>query len=190
MKGLGIVTRTKSSEPPVFGRYGYAGRGLPKPLDGQRWYVAQTKPRVEKQAAWLMMEAGVCYFLPMQAKRSASRNLILELIYPGFLFVLGFPEDLYKVWESRRVWGVLKTQDQFQLRADLRRIARVVRAGVALNKMEDIQPGRRVKVIHGHALEGLEARVDLRDRNKVWLDVAMLGARSFQIDAQFLEVLP
>jgi hypothetical protein len=65
-----------------------------------------------------------------------------------------------------------------------------VRAGVALNKMEDIQPGRRVKVIHGHALEGLEARVDLRDRNKVWLDVAMLGARSFQIDAQFLEVLP
>ena len=177
------------TNPSVFSKLGKPSRGLPRPIE-QRWYVAQLRPRTEKQFAHLLQAAGVSYFLPMQARKSATNGVIYDLIFPGFCFFLGLPTDVYRAWETRKMWGVLKTDNQRELKQDLRRVARVVRAGFQLEKHDLVQPGKRVRVIHGHVLEGLEAKVDSRDGGRVLLDIAMIGCASFQIDVKFLEVLP
>lgn len=177
-----------TENPSVFSRFGKKSAHLPQALEGQQWYVAQLKSRTEKQFAHLLADFCVSYFLPMQPKQTAN-GIVTELIFTGFCFFLGWPDDVYHAWETRKMWGILKTKDQKELRADLRDVARVVRAGLKITRLEDLVPGRRVRIITGHALAGMEAKVDLRKNNRVWLDINMIGAASFEVDANYLEVI-
>lgn len=180
--------------PPVFSKFGKRTSGLPR-QPGFKWFVLQVRSRQEKCLAREIQALKICYFLPMQEKPMSSGGRVVmgqELLFDGFIFVLGDLADLYRIFEIRpkRLWGAgfITVRDQFRLRADLRRLARVIQQ-VELTRLEAIRPGTRVRVIAGHALEGLEAKVDLRDRTRVWLDVHLVGAVSFEIDAKYLQVL-
>jgi hypothetical protein len=195
---LGNPKRTKSAmpvlalhqNPDVFSKFGRKTSGIPR-LPDARWYVACVKSRQDKEFARALAANKISYFLAMQQKPMSSGGRVvqgMELLFPGFVFFLGFPDDTYRAWETKRMFTLWKTDDQFQLRRDLERIARAVKC-VELTRLEQIQPGRSVRIITGHPLEGMEAKVDLRKNTTVYLDIHPLGCVTFTVEAQYLEVL-
>lgn len=177
-----------SLNPPIFSKYGKKSTHLPK-AEGNRWYVARIKTRQEKQFAWALHALRICYFLPMQAIRSKTNGIVHELIFPNFCFFCGEVGDLYRAFDTKRMFGILKTDDQIGFIDDLRQIAKVVQAGFRLDKTENVQVGRRVKFIHGTTLAGVEGYVDKRIKNRVWLRVPMGGYAPLETEVDSLEVI-
>lgn len=176
--------------PPVFSAYGRETTGLPR-QPGCRWFVARTKSQMDSRLAFELTALKISHFVPQQCVPYKFKGVVttrMQLLIPGFVFVLSSWEDLHRVWDTRRIWHVIKTNDQVGIRQDLRRFAKFVKM-LVFDKFEAITPGRRIRFIAGHPLAGEEAIVDARDGNRVALDIRMLGCVSFKTEAKYLEVV-
>lgn len=179
-------------EPPVFCKLGTPNRGLPKPHPRARWYVARVKSKLEKRAAHELRAVGLSYFLPMQPKQSNESGQTvtrMALLLPCFIFFLARTDEFHRARDTRRLRQILYVKDQVELRDDLKSLARFVRHAT-FDRWEKFTPGTRVRVVRG-PMKGSEGLVDLREKNKVFITCAMLGAGVFLVeDPTILKVIP
>ena len=182
---------TLEENPPVICSRGYTKSSLPKPTPKQTWYVGCVKSNQERKLADEMRRRGLTYFLPMQpCKINSGRQTIdgMRLIFPSFLFFLVDPDGYHETISLHRTYHVIRTNDQIGLRRDLCRLSKTIKH-LMFAPRERMKPGQWVRVIEGHALAGLIAKVDLCHDNIIHLKVDMIGAAPFRIEAKFLEVI-
>jgi hypothetical protein len=140
---------------------------------------------MDKVFAHELRLAKVSYFLPMRRREDGKADLLL----PGFVFFLGRPTVLYAAYDTHRVVQVLRTKDQKGLRLDLRKFSQFIEE-LQFEGFTQIKPGTLVRIKKPHSAAGLEAKVDLRQGNRISLDLTILGRSAvFKIDAKHLEVI-
>lgn len=179
--------RWKNHEPLIFSKFGKASTGLPR-LPGARWYVCRVKSRRTKILGHELAARRMSFFLPMQPAKNGRRGM--DLLLPGLIFLLGFSEDLHAAYETRRMCGQIPTKDTKALKLDLEAFAAFTKH-LNFCGLDKIKPGVEVRIARNHpikAIRGTTALVDLRRGNRVWLNLPMIGAASFEIEAQYLEV--
>jgi transcriptional antiterminator RfaH len=80
----------------------------------------------------------------------------------------------YAALETNLVANVIAVSDQAQLHEDLVQVNRLIDSGSALTPEERLQPGAKVRVIHG-TLAGLEGKVLRREKNcRIFIEVRFL----------------
>lgn len=137
---------------------------IPESLPGL-WWVAHTKPRMEKALARQLRTRGIAFYLPLRvnATRSESsgrRSYALTPVFPGYVFVNSDEKMRYVAMKTNRIANALPVMDQAGLVAELRDVQRVLLSGSCFAVENAIQTGQRVRVVDGplHGLEGLVVR--------------------------------
>jgi transcription antitermination factor NusG len=179
------------------------------------WFVVQVKSRQEKKLAWFCLNSGIPYFLPMSLNRTASRNLVLNCLFDGFLFVAA-PKppaiDLYvhrpsvemlaTLKATKSVFGFIFTREQDQLRKELFAMSQV-KARDRNPELARFVSGIHVRVVSG-PFAGLCGTVDTgedtrpsvacstpENHAKVVFDLAIVGRKyAVVLDIADLEVIP
>jgi len=145
---------------------------------GARWWVIHTRPRAEKSLARKLLTRNLAFYLPTryQSWRSEGRWVKSYLpLFPGYVFLHARPEDRATVFATRTVANFLPVPDQPGLIEDLRRIHRVVAAGLPLEHQAAPPPGTTVEVIDG-VLQGLKGRVVRSGRQSaVYIQIRLIG---------------
>lgn len=138
------------------------------------WYVAYTKWNQEKEVARTI---GCFYFLPYEASRSKSRNLVLKPLFPQYIFV-GAEGNLaasFAAFATDEVQSVLSPM-QHEIRKDLQFLA----AGTPETRHIRREPpvrlreGQRVRFRQGHPYAGTVGVVSVRER-RVYVELLSLG---------------
>jgi transcriptional antiterminator RfaH len=128
------------------------------------WWVAHTKPRQEKALARHLRTNEVSYFLPQFEKTiRRQRNLFRSwnLLFPGYVFVLGDDEGRGEALKSNRIAGLLAVPEQDELELDLQRVHRIVCSNLPLFPEDRLVNGTRVRMVHG-PLKGLQGVIEER----------------------------
>lgn len=156
-----------------------------------KWWVVYTKARQEKAVGRQLAGWECSFYLPLVKKHwlYRGRRLCSYLpVFPGYLFLYGSDDDRIRVLETNRISRFLEVEDQRQFLEDLRRVKRLIDAGVSLDVESTLVPGRRVRVCRG-MFAGLEGTVLMRHgktRLVIGVDFIQQGA-SFEIDSLLLE---
>src|SRR5207249_3390520 len=79
-------------------------------------------------------------------------------LFPGYVFLHALPEDRGTVLSTGMVANFLSVPDQQELIEDLRRIHRVLAAGLPIERQAALPPGTAVEVVDG-VLQGLTGTV-------------------------------
>jgi transcriptional antiterminator RfaH len=142
------------------------------------WWVIHTRPRAEKSLARKLAAAGIGFYLPTRHQRWRSNGRAFEShlpLFPGYVFVHAKPGDRAVILSTGMVANLLPVADQDELEDDLRRIHRVLSAGLPLERQEAIPPGTYVEVVDG-ALQGLTGTVVRTGRQAaVFIQVRLIG---------------
>lgn len=128
------------------------------------WWVAHTKPRQEKALARHLRTNEVSYFLPQFEKtirRQRNRFISWNLLFPGYVFVLGDDEARGEALKSNRIAGLLAVPEQGELELDLQRVYRIVCSNLPLFPEDRLVDGTRVRMVHG-PLKGLHGVIEER----------------------------
>jgi transcription antitermination factor NusG len=145
---------------------------------GARWWVIHTRPRAEKSLARKLLSLDLAYYLPTRYQSWLSKGRWFESylpLFPGYVFLHARPEDRATVLATRTVANFLPVADQHGLIEDLRRVHRVVAAGLPLKHQTAPPPGTAVVVIDG-ALQGLTGTVVRSGRQAaVYVQVRLIG---------------
>jgi transcription antitermination factor NusG len=145
---------------------------------GARWWCIHTRPRAEKSLARKLLKLNLAFYLPTryQSWRSNGRWFESYLpLFPGYVFLLARPEDRATVLATRTVANFLSVPDQHELIEDLRRIHRVLAAGLTVEHQAVPPAGTAVEVIDG-VLQGMRGTVVRTGRQAgVYIQVQMIG---------------
>ncbi len=128
------------------------------------WWVAHTKPRQEKALARHLRTNEVSYFLPQFEKtirRQRNRFRSWNLLFPGYVFILGDDEARGEALKSNRIAGLLAVPEQGELELDLQRVYRIVCSNLPLFPEDRLVNGTRVRMVHG-PLKGLHGVIEER----------------------------
>jgi transcription antitermination factor NusG len=156
------------------------------------WFVGQTKARCEKAFATDLAGRGIAYFLPMIERITFSggrkRRGMMPLFANYVFFCAADESDRQTALLTDRLCRVIDVRDQDRLVRELSMTHRVLRNKVALDPYPFAVVGRRVRVALG-PLEGTEGVVVRRDgREKLVLEVGILGQGSaMEIAPELLE---
>lgn len=156
-----------------------------------RWWVAQTKARAEKAAAWDLLNRGVGYFLPLIERVTLSggrKRRVMMPLFPSYIFVCGHEEDRYTAMTTNRFSNVLPVADQDSLRRELVSLSKALAGKAVLDPYPFAAKGARCRVTAG-PFQGLEGVVIRRRRiARLVLHVDVLGrGAAMEIDAALLE---
>ncbi len=158
-----------------------------------RLWVLHTRARQENRVAESLERRAVPFYLPLVASRRTYGRRVVEFqvpLFPGYVFLSGDEAAVEVAWRTKRVAQVLRVTDPDTLRCELKQVARVIRAGTAVNLYPGLKAGRRCRVIAG-PLAGTEGVV-LRWRNpsRLYLAVTFIGQSAVvEIDAAVLEAV-
>jgi transcription antitermination factor NusG len=145
---------------------------------GARWWVVHTRPRAEKSLARKLLKLDLAFYLPTRYHSWLSKGRWFESylpLFPGYVFLHARPEDRAAVLATRTVANFLSVPDQHELIDDLRRLHRVVTAGLPLEHQAAPPPGTAVEVIDG-VLQGLTGTVVRSGRQAaVYIQVHLIG---------------
>jgi transcription antitermination factor NusG len=133
-----------------------------------RWWVLQTRPRLEKSLARRLLSKHASFFLPLHAHRWRTQGRWLcshNPLFPGYLFLHGDSEARLLAMQTNLVALCLPVVDQEQLWDDLSRVHRLITSGAPLTPEDRLQVGDPVEIIGG-PLAGLEGKI-LRHGSKL-----------------------
>ena len=157
------------------------------------WWVAHTKSRNEKAAAWELSRKDISYFLPMRPhihyiRKRKIRSLLP--LFPGYIFFCGRENQRLDLLKTNRVANLIEVKDQPKLLGELLKIEQAINSGVVIAPHKYIEAGRLCRVISG-PLAGLQGIVvETRTAARLLLQVDMLGqAASVEIDMDVIEVI-
>ena len=134
------------------------GENLPR---RRTWYVLHVKPRTEKKVDDFLGCLHVFHYLPLVRKVSKvqRRRVVRYLpVFPGYVFTRLFPEERFRVLETRQVVRTIAVDNPRRMIHQLRQVEHARRLPVDLQAVETFEPGERVKVVSG-PLRGLEGQV-------------------------------
>jgi hypothetical protein len=126
-------------------------------IAGLTWWVLHTRPRQEKSLARELLKLNVAFYLPLIAHRNLIRGRVMESqlpLFPGYLFLLGSPEQRIAALSTRRVVRSLPVPDQGRLSDDLNQVFRLIRSGLPVRPEDRLETGATV-VIRSGPLTGL-----------------------------------
>ncbi len=151
----------------------------PAELDsGAQWWVIHARPRAEKGLARKFLTLGLGFYLPTRYQSWLSKGRWFKSylpLFPGYVFLHARPEDRGTVLATGMVANFLSVPDQHELIEDLRRIQRVLTAGLPLEHQTALPPGTAVEVIDG-ILQGLTGTVVRTGRQAaVYIQVRLIG---------------
>jgi transcriptional antiterminator RfaH len=155
------------------------------------WYVLHTKPQQEKRLGSELGRFGISWFLPLRAHRRqrGRRTLVThQPMFPGYLFMRGGHEQLYRADRTGRVVRPLKVADQQRLDWELRNLHLALTGDAALDPYPYLRAGIRVEVRCG-PFAGLQGVVESRlSTERLALQVDILGrAVSLELDGAAVE---
>jgi transcriptional antiterminator RfaH len=129
----------------------------PAETPGRRWWTLHTRPRQEKSLARALCDRRIPFYLPLIPRRLQIRGQAVTShvpLFPGYVFLLGLPEERLAALATRRVVRSLDVADQDRLWYDLRQIGRLIASGKPVAPEDRLVPGALVE-IRGGALAGL-----------------------------------
>ena len=157
------------------------------------WYVLHVKSRQEKALASDMERSSVFHYLPLIDKVSyyGNRRFRVQMpLFPGYVFLRGTQEEVFRADRTRRVVRIISVPDQEELESEITNIRQAITQGAELAPHRVLQKGWRVEVQSG-PFQGLQGIVEDRIRaNRLVLQVELLGqAVSMEVDGDLLAVL-
>ena len=174
---------------PSAGGGGVLGEGGVEGERGQ-WFVLRTRSRQEKALARDLAARRIGHFLPLtRVVRYYGRRkaVVMEPLFPGYLFLRGEVEDAYAADRTGRVAQVLVAPDQERLREELAQIRLALSRGAPLRGCERIERGVLVEVASGpfRGIRGIVAETVKDDR--LVLNVELIArAAQLEIDRTLL----
>ncbi len=158
----------------------------------QRWRVAHTKSRAEKQFAWDMLRLGMVYFLPLvETYDRKNRNRVIQPVFRSYVFICGDSEMVYAARATNRVCQIIEVVNQVRLVKELENLQRAAGENGLITGVNDIRPGLKCRVKTGHHFAHMEGLVE-KDGNRgfVWLRVTILGdSTPVEIAREHLELI-
>lgn len=155
------------------------------------WGAAHTKARAEKKLAEFFRSKAIPYFLPLLRRRNVGNREVRWFhvpLFPGYVFYdVGAVEDKV-VYGSKKVAGIVKTEDQGRLIGELEGVARALAADDRLVEARWTEAGRPVRIARG-PLKGLEGELlEVPTGPRLLLRVHFIGrALSLEIDESLVE---
>lgn len=153
--------------------------------------MLRTRSRQEKAVVRALESRGAYPYLPLipRSRLLRGQDVVSEVpLFPGYVFLLGQPEQAYEAITMKRVCQILPVADQMQFCAELDQIRRALagRAPLALYPFAVV--GRRCRIARG-PFRGIEGVVIECPRpTRLILAVDMLGqGAALEIDAGMLE---
>ena len=125
------------------------------------WYVLHVKPRTEKKVDDFLSCLRVFHYLPLVRKVSKvqRRRVVRHLpVFPGYVFARLFPEERFRVLETKQVVRTIEVDNPRRMIHQLRQVEHARRLSTDVRVVETFEPGERVKVVSG-PLRGLEGQV-------------------------------
>ena len=125
------------------------------------WYVLHVKPRTEKKVDDFLSCLRVFHYLPLVRKVSKvqRRRVVRHLpVFPGYVFARLFPEERFRVLETKQVVRTIEVDNPRRMIHQLRQVEHASRLSTDVRVVETFEPGERVKVVSG-PLRGLEGQV-------------------------------
>jgi transcription termination/antitermination protein NusG len=158
------------------------------------WCVLQAKPNMDRPLAQYLGRFGLNYFLPLRtvqkpywASGKRVKRKVIELLFPGYIFLSGTKDDYYRAVASEKVCGFIAVVDQEKLRGELLALERALIECPRLG-IREIPRGAKCRVTAG-PFEGQEGIVEENGRAMIVLSVSILGQSvAMQIDSSFVEV--
>lgn len=156
------------------------------------WNAVVTKSRHEKRLAFHLSRQRIPYFLPMVARRTVSRNLVLSPLFPGFVFVaMEKGTDFWDVVrESHCVASIWPTRDQVRIFQELNLLAseNVHNRTLVVAQERDLRIGDTVRVTEG-PFAGMTGKVTVRSGvTRLTVQLQLMGTvASMDIDPRKLE---
>ncbi len=133
-----------------------------------RWWVLQTRPRLEKSLARRLLGKNTAFFLPLHAHRWRTQGRWVcshNPLFPGYVFLHGDSEARLLAMQTNLVALCLPVVDQEQLWNDLTRVYRLISSGAPLTPEDRLQIGDPVEITSG-PLAGMEGKI-LRQGSKL-----------------------
>ena len=158
---------------------------------GDRWWVLQTRPRMEKKLARSLLRRSVSFFLPLYSRqwRTQGRWVTSYLpLFAGYVFAHGSSESRLQALKTNLVGTCLEVVDQERLWAELRHVHRLINSGSPLTPEEHLQVGDWVEIVHG-PLTGMQGRIFRRGRKLCFcVEVQMLQSGvSVEVERSMLQ---
>ena len=175
---------TRDVVGPPFGAFDPGATGT--------WFVIHTKSRQEKALAEDLVRLRVPHFLPTsrrQRRHGRRRTVVVDVpLFPGYLFVRGTLDQVYRADRTKRVANILRVLDQARMDWELQNLSRAVGCQGSLDPYPYLSVGRRVEVRSG-PFRGLQGFVsDRMGANRLFLTVNVLGrAVGLEVDGSALE---
>ena len=157
------------------------------------WWVAHTKPRQEKALARHLRTNEISYFLPQYEKTTRRQRHLFRswnLLFPGYVFILGDDESRGEALKSHRIAGLLAVPEPDELELDLHRVYRIVSSNLPLFPEDRLVNGTRVRMVHG-PLKGLHGVIEeRRGQHRFVITVSFLRQGvSAEVEARDIEPL-
>ncbi len=133
--------------------------------ESERWLVAHTRARAEKQLVKWAVREGFAMELPQYRTTHRYRGKTVDFtkpLFPGYVFFRETGSVASKIAQSRHVARILVPPDPMEFDRQLREILAAVEAGLDVRPASNVVEGSRVAITDG-PLRGMEGRVEKRD---------------------------
>lgn len=188
-----ILTREPDCYPgDLFDRLDESGRCR----DGQsddRWWVARTQSRREKELMRRLGVTGVSFYGPVVGRRSrAPSGRIRESfvpLFPGYVFLRGTETGRLAALMTNCTASILAVDDQARLTRELMQIRQLLASNLPIAPEEKLERGRPVRVVTG-PLRGQEGVVIERLGKRRLLITVELLQRGASVDLDECDVEP
>jgi transcription antitermination factor NusG len=156
------------------------------------WWVLHTRPRAEKSVARRLLRRSVPFFLPVCKRQWRNRgrtHCSFAPLFPGYVFLQGDSQAVFKTLETKLVARVLTVENQRRLQDDLARVYCLIATGAPLAPAERLQPGAPVEITSG-PLAGLEGKVLRRGKQLKFIVEVQFLQRGVSVEIESWMIQP
>lgn len=188
-----ILAREPDCSPvDLFDRLGEQG-SLQSADSEQKWWVARTQSRREKELMRRLEVTGVWFFGPMIARRNRSpsgriRESFVPL-FPGYVFLHGNEAARTTALMTNCTASILAVDDQPRLTRELLQVRQLLASNLPIAPEEKLERGQPVRVVTG-PLRGQEGVVIERLGKRRLLVTVELLQRGASVDLDECDVQP
>ncbi len=162
------------------------------PAGDSSWWVLHTRPRAEKSVARRLLRRAVPFFLPVCKRQWRNRgrtHCSFVPLFPGYVFLQGDNQAVFKTLETRLIARVLPVEDQRRLHEDLARVYCLIATGAPLTPVERLQPGALVEITSG-PLAGLEGKILRRGKQLKFIVEVQFLQRGVSVEIESWMIQP
>lgn len=161
--------------------------------DDDRWWVLHTRPRAEKTIARHLYSRQISFYLPLyEQRRTLQRRQVSSHLplFPGYVFLWGGDAARGVAFETNKLAGCHRVEEQARLEDDLRRVYRMIESGLPILPEERLEPGAPAEIVSGPLAghRGIVIRRGKSLRFVVQVDFLQHGA-SVEVDATMLQTV-